>query len=136
MPERITGGGELAKLGYEVRLIAPAYVKPFVKRQKNDAADAGAICEAAQRPICFGGWLTFNLPPLRSARNESLAPTNHQDGPQCGETSIRISEERCDTGPVKLVLEISDVVLVAPASTWAGFGLHALSRPIGCDCID
>ena len=33
-----------------VRLIPPAYVKPFVKRQKNDAVDAEAICEAAQRP--------------------------------------------------------------------------------------
>jgi transposase len=43
-------GRELIKLGHEVRLIAPAYVKPFVKRQKNDAADAEAICEAAQRP--------------------------------------------------------------------------------------
>lgn len=41
---------ELMRLGYEVRLIPPAYVKPFVKRQKNDAADAEAICEAAQRP--------------------------------------------------------------------------------------
>jgi transposase len=41
---------ELARLGHTVRLIAPAYVKPFVKRQKNDAADAEAICEAAQRP--------------------------------------------------------------------------------------
>ena len=41
---------EIAKLGHHVRLIAPAYVKPFVKRQKNDAADAEAICEAAQRP--------------------------------------------------------------------------------------
>ena len=37
-------------LGHEVRLIPPAYVKPFVKRQKNDMADAEAICEAAQRP--------------------------------------------------------------------------------------
>jgi transposase len=41
---------EITKLGHTVRLISPAYVKPFVKRQKNDAADAEAICEAAQRP--------------------------------------------------------------------------------------
>ena len=37
-------------LGHEVRLIPPIYVKPFVKRQKNDAADAAAIAEAAVRP--------------------------------------------------------------------------------------
>jgi transposase len=43
-------GREIGKLGHSVKLIAPAYVKPFVKRQKNDAADAEAICEAAQRP--------------------------------------------------------------------------------------
>ena len=41
---------EITKLGHTVRLIPPAYVKPFVKRQKTDAADAKAICEAAQRP--------------------------------------------------------------------------------------
>ncbi len=41
---------EIGRLGHQVRLIPPAYVKPFVKRQKNDAADAEAICEAAQRP--------------------------------------------------------------------------------------
>ncbi len=43
-------GREIAKLGHEVRLIPPVYVKPFVKRQKNDMADAEAICEAAVRP--------------------------------------------------------------------------------------
>jgi transposase len=41
---------EISKLGHHVRLIAPAYVKPFIKRQKNDATDAEAMCEAAQRP--------------------------------------------------------------------------------------
>ncbi|MET4339923.1 transposase [Bradyrhizobium sp. F1.6.2] len=41
---------QLTQLGHQVRLIPPAYVKPFVKRQKNDAIDAEAICEAAQRP--------------------------------------------------------------------------------------
>jgi transposase len=43
-------GREIGKLGHEVRLIPPAYVRPFVKRQKSDIADAEAICEAAQRP--------------------------------------------------------------------------------------
>lgn len=43
-------GRLIAELGYEVRLIPPIYVKPFVKRQKNDAADAEAIVEAASRP--------------------------------------------------------------------------------------
>lgn len=43
-------GREIQRFGHEVRLIAPIYVKPFVKRQKNDALDAAAIVEAAQRP--------------------------------------------------------------------------------------
>lgn len=41
---------ELTRLGHGVRLIAPQYVKPYVKRGKNDAADAEAICEAMSRP--------------------------------------------------------------------------------------
>ena len=41
---------ELRRLGHEVRLMPPSYVKPCVKRQKNDAADAEAICEAVTRP--------------------------------------------------------------------------------------
>jgi transposase len=41
---------ELMALGHEVRLMPPAYVKAYVKRNKNDAADAAAICEAVTRP--------------------------------------------------------------------------------------
>jgi transposase len=41
---------EIARLGHTVRLMAPQYVKPYVKRHKNDRADAEAICEAVQRP--------------------------------------------------------------------------------------
>src|SRR5260221_1989471 len=41
---------ELTRLGHEVRLIPPQYVKPYVKRNKTDAAGAEAICEAVGRP--------------------------------------------------------------------------------------
>ena len=57
---------ELIKLGHRVQLIAPAYVKPFVKRQKNDAADAEAICEAAQRP-------SMRFVPVKSEAQQAAA---------------------------------------------------------------
>jgi transposase len=59
-------GREIAKLGHRVKLIAPIYVKPFVKRQKNDAADAEAICEAALRP-------TMRFVALKSATKQASA---------------------------------------------------------------
>jgi transposase len=62
---------EIAALGQETRLIPPAYVKPFVKRQKNDMADAEAICEAAQRPTMR---LSCRRAPRRRARPWSSAP--------------------------------------------------------------
>jgi transposase len=55
---------ELMALGHTVRLIPPAYVKPFVKRHKNDAVDAEAICEAAQRP-------TMRFVPVKSAEQQA-----------------------------------------------------------------
>jgi len=41
---------ELSRLGHDVRIIAPAFVKPYLKANKNDRNDAEAICEAVQRP--------------------------------------------------------------------------------------
>ena len=52
-------GRTIGALGHTVKLIPPAYVKPFVKRQKNDAADAEAICEATMRP-------TMRFVPVKS----------------------------------------------------------------------
>ena len=43
-------GRQLVALGHEVKLIPPAHVKPYVRRNKTDAADAAAICEAGMRP--------------------------------------------------------------------------------------
>ncbi len=56
---------ELEKLGHEVKLMPPRYVKPYVKRNKNDAADAEAICEAVQRP-------TMRFVPIKTAEQQSV----------------------------------------------------------------
>jgi len=55
---------ELSRLGHEVKLIAPQFVKPYVKRSKNDAADAEALCEAMSRP-------TMRFVPVKSAESQA-----------------------------------------------------------------
>jgi transposase len=59
-------GRFLQGLGHTVRLIPPQYVKPFVKRGKNDRNDAEAICEAASRP-------TMPVVPVKSAQTQADA---------------------------------------------------------------
>jgi transposase len=56
---------ELRALGHDVRLMAPSYMKPYVKRQKNDAAHAEAICEAV-------GWPTMRFVPVKTAEQQSV----------------------------------------------------------------
>jgi transposase len=56
---------EISRLGHEVRLMPPGYVKPYVKRGKNDRADAEAICEAVQRP-------TMRFVSIKSEEQQAL----------------------------------------------------------------
>ena len=55
---------ELIKLGHKVHLMPPAYVKPYVKRSKTDAADAEAVCEAVTRP-------TMRFVPVKSPEQQA-----------------------------------------------------------------
>ena len=55
----------IAELGHEVRLMPPAYVKPYVRRQKNDLADAAAICEAVTRP-------SMRFVPIKSEAQQAM----------------------------------------------------------------
>ncbi|MGH6891369.1 MAG: IS110 family transposase [Dongiaceae bacterium] len=56
---------QLGALGHDVRLMPPAYVKAYIKRNKNDAADAEAICEAVTRP-------TMRFVPIKSVDAQSV----------------------------------------------------------------
>jgi len=58
-------GREIRALGHEVRLMPPRYVKPYVKRNKNDMADAEAICEAVTRP-------TMRFVEIKTPEQQSL----------------------------------------------------------------
>src|SRR6516165_6102034 len=56
---------EVRELGYEVRLMPPSYVAPYVKRGKTDVADAAAICEAVTRP-------TMRFVPIKTAEQQAV----------------------------------------------------------------
>lgn len=58
-------GREMKKLGHEVRLMSPQYVKPYVKTNKNDDNDAEGVCEAVGRP-------TMRFVPLKSVEQQDI----------------------------------------------------------------
>src|SRR6516162_1625963 len=81
----------LQALGHTVRLMPPAYVKPYVKRQKNDATDAEAICEAVGRAnMRFG--------PTKTPEQQSHAALVYSTadlGDQCNQSPLRSVWHRC-----------------------------------------
>lgn len=103
---------ELQALGHDVRLIPPQYVRPFVKTNKNDAADAEAICEAVQRP-------TMRFAPVKSAEQQAVLSLhrarellvrqrtmiiNALRG-HCGEFGIVAAKGACNAGRLIEVIE-------------------------------
>jgi len=58
-------GRQLQKVGHRVKLMAPQFVKPYVKTNKNDLADAEAICEAVNRP-------TMRFVPMKNGEQQAV----------------------------------------------------------------
>src|SRR4249920_2173755 len=83
---------ELKKLGHDARLMPPTYVKAYLKRGKNDAADAAAICEAVTRP-------SMRFVPIKSVeharkRARSVAGAGHRTSSPRGRPDCRARRSR------------------------------------------
>lgn len=87
---------ELQALGHEVKLIPPQYVKPFVKTNKNDAADAEAICEALLRP-------TMRFAAVKSADQQSVLMLHRSRELLVRQRTMLINDLRGHCGELGLV---------------------------------
>ena len=88
---------ELRSLGHEVRLMPPQYVKAYVKRGKNDAADAAAICEAVTRP-------SMRFVPVKTEEQQSAlmhAPGARAAGPAANPADQRVRGHLAEFGLVE-----------------------------------
>lgn len=87
---------EIAALGHQVRLISPSYVKPYVKRQKNDAADAEAICEAVTRP-------SMRFVPVKTVEQQSLLMLHRARNLLIGQKTMTVNAIRAHLAEFGLV---------------------------------
>jgi len=105
-------GRELTKLGHEVRLMPASYVKPYVKRGKNDAVDAEAICEAVTRP-------TMRFVEIKSVEQQS--------GLMLHRTRELLVRQR--TALVNSLRgQLAEFGLIAPKGIWSIPDLHELAQ--------
>jgi transposase len=81
---------EIGALGHTVKLMPPAYVKPYVKSQKNDSADAEAICEAVTRP-------NMRFAEVKSVEQQSVLAPRHADP----SSNARWKQQTCAHGGVR-----------------------------------
>ena len=119
---------ELQVLGHTVRLMSPAYVKPYVKRQKNDTTDAEAICEAVTRANNTSLRITLPrgfkirhrfLPRRRVASIMGVLRHSRRDRPK-PLAICRRSVRPHDAGNVLLAVE-DVIIIVRPFAAQAGF---------------
>ena len=89
---------ELAKLGHEVKLIPPAYVKAYVKRSKNDAADAAAICEAVTRP-------SMRFVPVKTEQQQAALAVHRTRDLMIGQRTQLINALRAHLAELGLVAD-------------------------------
>ena len=87
---------EVAKLGHTVKLMPPAYVKPYVRRGKNDAADAAAICEAVTRP-------SMRFVPVKSIENQAALMAHRSRDLLIGQRTQLINALRAHLAELGLV---------------------------------
>ena len=109
-------GRQLLELGFAVRLIPPAHVKPDVRRNKNDAADAAAICEAAGRP-------GQRFVPVRSVENQAALMRHRARELMVGQRTAALNAMRG---------HLSEIGIVAAQGVQNAYALKRLA----CDGVD
>jgi transposase len=102
---------QLMSLGFEVRLIPPAHVKPYVRRNKNDAADAAAICEAAMRP-------GQRFVPVRSIENQAELMRHRARELLAGQRTAALNALRG---------HLAEIGVVAPQGAQHAYGLKRMA---------
>jgi transposase len=105
-------GRELTALGHDVRLMPAGYVKPYIKRGKNDAVDAEAICEAVTRP-------TMRFVDIKSAEQQSGLMLHRTRELLVRQRTALINSLRGQLG---------EFGLIAPKGVWSIPDLHALAK--------
>lgn len=105
-------GRVLTELGHEVRLMPASYVKPYIKRNKNDAVDAEAICEAVTRP-------TMRFVEIKSVEQQSGLMLHRTRELLVKQLTMLINSLRG---------QLAEFGLIAPKGTWRIPDLHELAR--------
>ena len=98
-------------LGFEVRLIPPAHVKPYVRRNKNDAVDVAAICEATGRP-------GQRFVPVRSIDNQAELMRHRARELLAGQRTAALNALRG---------HLAEIGLIAPQGAQHAYGLKRMA---------